>query len=510
MLIDSTSYLFDFNEIIDLDTEVMEIFRKTEAIRQKFPKIERAIEFDLDNHGLKKKELRIQVKKYNEAKRSQDYLFDTNNYESIIPSELKSGRPRMKSDILLFFLAIRGLWGTISDHQASERIKDSISINSILAMYGYSVPGINTIRENLNAISISTRELILKCQAMLILEKGLDDFSAVYIDSTDVKGNTAFPTDISILYKLIDRVRRSFIILEDFGMPVIEAGWLNTRIERMNACLCFMSMNAGKRGVKGKVKEKFKSFSQLAFNSIISFFREQERLTPYWEVTDISPEKGIALDAIWYKIDDDLNNALYALCYADLSINKNIKLPSREKILSISDADAAYISKGQRIPVIGYKPQIARSQNGFICGYLTPEGNAADSAMLIPTVKNVISTTGIIPLIVSTDDGYASKENVDILKNTYKVPVVSINGAKGKKLTGEDWNTTAYINARRQRSAAESGMFTLKYNHCFGQLKRRGIQAVHAEELEKVIAYNFVHMNRKEKELNLEQKDKAA
>ena len=178
--------------------------------------------------------------------------------------------------------------------------------------------------------------------------------------------------------------------------------------------------------------------------------------------------------------------------------------------MSISDADAAYISKGQRIPVIGYKPQIARSQNGFICGYLTPEGNAADSAMLIPTVKNVISTTGIIPLIVSTDDGYASKENVDILKNTYKVPVVSINGAKGKKLTGEDWNTTVYINARRQRSAAESGMFTLKYNHCFGQLKRRGIQAVHAEELEKVIAYNFVHMNRKEKELNLEQKDKAA
>ena len=38
MLIDSTSYLFDFNEIIDLDTEVMEIFRKTEEIRRKFPK----------------------------------------------------------------------------------------------------------------------------------------------------------------------------------------------------------------------------------------------------------------------------------------------------------------------------------------------------------------------------------------------------------------------------------------------------------------------------------------
>ena len=164
MLIDSTSYLFDFNEIIDLDTEVMEIFRKTEEIRRKFPEIERAIEFDLDNHGLKKKELRIQVKKYNEAKRSQDYLFDTDNYESPIPSELRSGRPRMSSDLLLFFLAIRGLWGTISNHQTSERIKDSISIHAVLEMHGCSVPGINTIRENLNAISISTRELILNAR----------------------------------------------------------------------------------------------------------------------------------------------------------------------------------------------------------------------------------------------------------------------------------------------------------------------------------------------------------
>ncbi len=41
--------------------------------------------------------------------------------------------------------------------------------------------------------------------------------------------------------------------------------------------------------------------------------------------------------------------------------DKNIKLPSRDKILRISDSDAAYIAKGQRNPVIVYKPQIARS-----------------------------------------------------------------------------------------------------------------------------------------------------
>ena len=180
MIINNTPYLFDFNEIIDLDTEVMEIFRKAEEIRQKFPEIEHAINFDLDIHGLKKKELRIQVKRYDESKRAQDHLFDRKNYESSIPTELKSGRPRIKSELVLFFLLIRGLWGTISDHNASERIKDSLSIHAVLALYGYEIPGINTIRENLNAISNSTRQLILKCQVMLIFENELDDFSAVY------------------------------------------------------------------------------------------------------------------------------------------------------------------------------------------------------------------------------------------------------------------------------------------------------------------------------------------
>jgi hypothetical protein len=49
----------------------------------------------------------------------------------------------------------------------------------------------------------------------------------------------------------------------------------------MNAHLRFMSMNVGKNGVKGKVKERFKAFSELALNSIVSFFKEQQWLTPY-------------------------------------------------------------------------------------------------------------------------------------------------------------------------------------------------------------------------------------
>ena len=63
----------------------------------------------------------------------------------------------------------------------------------------------------------------------------------------------------------------------------------------------------------------------------------------------------------------------------------------------------------------------------------------------------------------------------------------------------ENWDTTSYAEARRKRSAVESSMFTLKHRHGFGQMRRRGIEAVETEQLEKVIAYNFIHMIRKKK-----------
>ena len=75
------------------------------------------------------------------------------------------------------------------------------------------------------------------------------------------------------------------------------------------------------------------------------------------------------------------------------------------------------------------------------------------------------------------------------------------NRSKDKRLTLDNWDTTSYAEARRKCSAVESSMFKLKYRHGFGRMRRRGIEAVKAEQLEKVIAYDFIHMIKKEKEI---------
>jgi IS5 family transposase len=101
-----------------------------------------------------------------------------------------------------------------------------------------------------------------------------------------------------------------------------------------------------------------------------------------------------------------------------------------------------------------------------------------------------------VPSILSVDDGYASDANVQNMR-ARGIEVVRINGAKGRALTARtDWNSDEYCAARNLRSAVESLIFTLKQGFNFGEVTRRGLSSVHAELLEKALAYNLCHLAR--------------
>jgi hypothetical protein len=101
------------------------------------------------------------------------------------------------------------------------------------------------------------------------------------------------------------------------------------------------------------------------------------------------------VDALTPVIDNCENRVIHEL-----------KVPMAAKKLSVSDPDVGFIAKGQRTPVVGYKPQVARSGAGFITGLLLPKGNAADSEQLVPMVDAVVRRTTVVPRVLSVDDGY--------------------------------------------------------------------------------------------------------
>jgi NTP pyrophosphatase (non-canonical NTP hydrolase) len=83
------------------------------------------------------------------------------------------------------------------------------------------------------------------------------------------------------------------------------------------------------------------------------------------------------------------------------------------------------------------------------------------------------------------------------------VKVVSISGAKGKKIIEmQKRKSQPYRQARAERSAMESLLFTLKESFEFGEMIRRSHENVLAEMLEKVLAYNISQIIRVRKKLS--------
>ncbi len=495
------------------DTNLKDVLSDVLKMSRRHPEILDRIRKDQDTLGIKKKKLRQKDEAYFESKNEElpEILNEVEQTEAP-PLHLQVGRPRMDAELVFVFLILRGYFNTLSSSESIERLRESITILDYLQNRGLILPGITTIVENVNAVSNETREQIFRAELGLIRSEGLDDFRELTFDSTSVEGNVEWPTDAGILLKIIERLFRCGGKLSKYGGPSLRVWWMLSWISILHTFLFKINSIAGKANSKRKVKRYYRKFLKTSYNALSYLKKELGEMKERTEKLDIKPSNREMLDAIFEQIDEDLAAGFHVIFYSKNRVMNGINLPAAEKILSISDEDAAYIKKGPRPAKIGYKPQIGRSANGFIPVCKVPKGNAADSKEFIPILDLAIENTAVVPSLLSVDDGYSSKSNLADAKGR-GVLIVSISGSKGKRITPEsDWDSPAYLDARRNRSAVESLMFVLKYVFGLKRFRRRGLEEVRAELLEKVIAYNFCRMSyiRKLRQKEAEEKMRQA
>ena len=405
---------------------------------------------------------------------------------------LSDGRPRLPGDVTYVFVVMRGEHGSVTDGGAVERLLDSVTMRVWLANRNLKTPGVTTVLENVNAVSNETREFILDAQLGMVLADGLDDFARLILDSTAVEANSAWPTDSGMLYGLLTRAYHCMGQLPKLGMPEIGPWWCARWQVEMKS-LVFRINTAKTKGNRRKLYRRL--LHRSAKWSGYLRVQYQEVLLPASGRLELAPRLRRRLDGLLERIGTDLENAGRVQEYTAQRILKEKTVASTDKVLSLADTDACFIQKGNREAVLGYKPQLARSGNGFVTAMGLSAGNTADAPELVPLVLESLVHTTVLPERVTTDDGYTSRKNREALQ-ALGVKEIVFSGAKGKKITpAGEWESEIAVQARNSRSAVESLMFTLKFVYNFGCLRRRGLEAVRAELLEKVIAYNFRRMS---------------
>lgn len=490
---DTTGTAIDYLMLVPLDEKLAKVLVEGVAVTRQFPKIITRIGKDQTMAAKEAKAARLADRDWTPD--AQQMLSDLELPQALELDleqlKLGTGRPRMRPEVVWLFLILRGYYGDICSESTWSRLVDSMTLRFYLAQYGQPMPGRTTVLENLNLLSQDTLDFTLKCELAYIAGLGLDDFEELTIDSTHAEASSAWPSDSSMILKLLNRAYELSQRLDGFGAPNFRQ-WHCPRWLRQLKQFAFEIDVTSKRSGKPH-RKAYKSFLDTAEKLINFLGNEFDRLETAVLTTSLPPSRRQMLEGIWDTIEEKLVQALTVTHVAqDRVLNGNkVVREDFEKKYSVSDPDAAFITKGGRETVFGYRPQLGRSVNGFVSAVILPQGNKPDSVMLESMVRNHIRQTSVIPRTVSTDDGYANDAQ---RKTVYDLGVkaVSISGSKGRRMTSdEDWNSDLYKNLRRSRSAVESLMFTGKHHFDFGTFHRRGIGKVRCEMLEKVIAHNL-------------------
>lgn len=479
-----------------VDSELQAFLQEANALLQSAPQLIVSAEADLDAHGCGKKALRLADAAWH-AQRTE--LLPGMSIEPVSPSPLKlaQGRPRTAAYVVLVALLLRGFLGEgFKACDATTLMQESITLRVFFANLGLTLPGRSTLTELVNAISNQTRQCLLDAQVARVLTLRLDDFSTLLQDSTHVEGNSAWPTDSRLIVALVTRVLRVGASLGRLQLPAFDAPIVRRHLGIMRMLDREIDLS---KGTQQGTRLRKKRYTRLLRYAKCAQQRLHKAVTLVETVLpglDTLPSCKALAERVVLHLRRDVDALGQVITNCEARVLHEQQVPMAQKKLSVSDPDAGFIAKGQRIPVIGYKPQVARSGAGFFVGLLLPQGNAADSTQLVPMVDEVTRRTGVVPEVVSVDDGYASASNVAALQ-ARGCKVISINGSKGHALTPQtDWDSDDYILARDQRSAIESLMFTLKQGFHFGEVARRGLDAVYGELLEKGLAYNLCRLAR--------------
>jgi hypothetical protein len=487
-----------------IDSRLHDFLNGIHQIARFDPSIVERIEVDLDCHAKRKKLLRLADAAFLAGQTPDLPKLQLQLREiKFADIELETGRPRTEAYIVYLFLMLRGFNGGCKDQHARLLLEESITLRFWLEQLGLELPPASTLSENLNAVSNQTRSHILRAQLRCLLSQGLDDFQKCLVDSTAVEASSDRPTDSTIMVKLIARICMTGGHLHRLDFPDMRQVGLAAQqqeLRRLSQQIHFLN---GKG--RGEAKRR-----KLYYQLVRRVRRLRERLRRDLQSVcghlegriDLPPSRRLMVEEALGLIAQDLAALEQAANACERRIMEEEKVPVAEKIISLSDPDASFIVKGGWSSVVGYRPQLARSGRGFVTALLLPRGNAADSPYLAPMVQEQITNTGVIPALTSVDDGYSSQEGREAVQKL-GVKVVSISGPKGKKLIqAPQWKSKAYRQARAERSAIESLIFTLKECFEFGEPMRRTHENVLAELLEKVLAYNITQMIRVRKRLS--------
>ncbi len=398
------------------------------------------------------------------------------------------GQRNMKPEVVLAFLISRSIIPNTYGKRGFDILKESSSLKEYLTECNLkSFPSRSCVHEQVISLSKDTHILLNKLILQVVINEGLDPLNSVTFDSTALAADSSWPVDSAIIFKLCSYLFKDFLadvlnlkVSDQRRLPLTKLQKLSNQIGNLNKEINFSVGKKGGEMLRKKLYIELTNKAENFLNSLDSLYSRYEEIVPNYESSPKAFQKYI-----------DLQDKILTT-QRRFGINcEPLENDEPRTVLSVADADAVIIEKGDREKTFGYRPSFGLSASGFITSYLILIGNTNDCIAYSKLYEMHKKLTGVKPITISVDDGYSSAENLKFAQEEGVIEA-SFSGAKGRKILGDEvYKSENYKKLRNDRSAVEGLMSNLKNVRDLKRLTVRSIKRAEIEILIKIIGHNL-------------------
>lgn len=338
-------------------------------------------------------------------------------------------------------------------------------------------PSKSALQRDINRIDPDSWEKINHILIGYAVTAGIEDGNAVRTDCTVMESTIHAPTDSSLLW---DSVRKLTDLLDD-ASEIVNVTYSDHR----------------------------KVAKRRAF-AIFNAKRKEQRIPLYLDLLKVTKKTiGYARKTVAALL---MSKHLFAAFHADLIghfielANKVVdqtkrrvvheeSVPAEDKIVSIFEEHTDIIRKGGRDTFYGHKLCLSTGASNLITDCIVLEGNPSDSTLAIETMKRHADLFGECAVHAAFDGGFASKDNLDKLKEQ-GIENVMFHKKCGLEINDMVKDSWVYKNLRNFRAGIEGIISFFKRGLGAGRSRRKGLRAFKAYAQSAVVSANLLTLAR--------------
>jgi IS5 family transposase len=395
----------------------------------------------------------------------------------------RHGREGMSGEQVLRVILVKQLGGFSYDELAFH-LADSASYRAFCRIgITEPIPTAKTLQRNVKLVHPGTLEKINRLLVDHATGAEIESGAKIRVDCTVVKTNIHAPTDSSLLWDTVRVLTR----LLNRAREYVDVGFTNhCRVAKRRAIAI---QHARTNDDRLPLYQDLLKVTEKTTTAVDRVLAAVEQTYPPEALEDPS------LDALLGQLRHYRELARRVVAQTRRRVIQGETVPASEKLVSIFETHTDIIIKDRRDTLYGHKVCLTTGSSGLITDLHVEDGNPADSTLAVGMVQRHIAIYGHPPRQVCFDGGFASRDNLDQLKEL-KVRDVVFAKSKGIEISEMAENEGEFRKLRHFRAGIEATISFLK--RCVGWTRCtwRSLQSFQAYAWASVVSANLLLMAR--------------